>query len=227
MSWQTDISWKATGPFVEPVNRPLQGRAVAIVGGGPGLTLEHATHLKHAERLILVNNSYLLFPETPHPLFARDRRWWQWHGGIVAQIGHLPITASRPGANGYPPGLNIYHMQLLPEVALTQDRARITGKNSGHGAIQLAVHLGASRIYLAGFDMGFKGSRTHWHAGHAVPASQSNYEIRFRPALEAFVEEAATLGITIEAITPTQANIPAKPFDLAMEDLQCQPEQLG
>jgi len=39
------------------------------------------------------------------------------------------------------------------------------GRNSGFGAIMLAVALGASTIYLLGYDMKAK-DRSHWHGGY-------------------------------------------------------------
>jgi hypothetical protein len=53
------------------------------------------------------------------------------------------------------------------------------GNNSGYGALNLAACLGASPIYLLGFDMNYKKTvteglfeattRTHWHEGHPQP----------------------------------------------------------
>jgi len=46
------------------------------------------------------------------------------------------------------------------------------GENSGAGAIGLAVHAGAQRILLLGYDCQRTGGRSHWHGDH--PAGLDN-----------------------------------------------------
>lgn len=54
------------------------------------------------------------------------------------------------------------------EDGLDRDPAFLsTGRNSGHQAINLAVHLGARHVVLLGFDMGRgPAGALHWHANH-------------------------------------------------------------
>lgn len=40
------------------------------------------------------------------------------------------------------------------------------GGNSGYQAVNLAVHLGAKKIVLIGFDMKGSGGKVHWHDAH-------------------------------------------------------------
>ena len=40
------------------------------------------------------------------------------------------------------------------------------GNNSGYSALQLAVVLGYTEIYLLGMDMNVQGARTHFHSGY-------------------------------------------------------------
>ncbi len=49
------------------------------------------------------------------------------------------------------------------------------GSNSGHQAICLAVLLGATEIYLLGYDMGATG-QTHWFGDHPKKFHQGNYK---------------------------------------------------
>lgn len=48
------------------------------------------------------------------------------------------------------------------------------GENSGHQAINLAYLLGASHIYLLGYDMGATG-KTHWFGSHPKELHQGEY----------------------------------------------------
>ena len=45
------------------------------------------------------------------------------------------------------------------------------GNNSGYCALQLAFLLGFRNIYLLGFDMNTRGTRTHFHSGYREQAS--------------------------------------------------------
>lgn len=47
-------------------------------------------------------------------------------------------------------------------------------RNSGLGAIALAVHLGARRIGLLGFDCQYTGGKTHWHGDHPKGSGVGN-----------------------------------------------------
>lgn len=209
---------------VRVASKPLEGLAVAVVGGGPSLGPDHITALRRA-RVIAVNNSFMLFPH-PVVVVSLDRRWFGWHGNNLAAAGHLCVAGLVPPFHlSTPPGL--YHLSKAePEDDYTPDPAKLAGKNSGHAAINLAVHLGATRIYLAGFDMNFPDGTSHWHPGHAIPSDEQNYITRFRPRLENMVAALTRLGVSVSAITATSANIPRTPFDTAMGDILNDPHRM-
>ena len=41
-----------------------------------------------------------------------------------------------------------------------------TGRNSGFAALNLALHLGAERVLLLGYDMQTRGEKRHWFGAH-------------------------------------------------------------
>lgn len=49
------------------------------------------------------------------------------------------------------------------------------GRNSGYQALQMAVWLGAKRIFLLGYDMKEQDGRAHWHAEHPIPTPGNIY----------------------------------------------------
>jgi len=199
------------------VSRPLSGKSVSILGGGPGMTMAHAAKLMNFPT-ICVNNSYMLM-DRPTVVVALDRRWWAWHGGSVYARGDTAVTSLRP--NQVPPqGFSGASMSKERTGVYDTDPTVLCGQNSGHAAIHLAMHLGASTIYLVGFDMGFPDGKTHWHGGHQVPSSESNYVRRFRPALEKLCQHADEhKTASIEAITSTSADIKTTDFKVAIERL--------
>lgn len=85
-----------------------------------------------------------------HHIFAADYAWWQrYHDEI--DISAQRWTVSKRAKNFYGPNL------FKPK----EERAF----NSGQRAIQLAAHLGASRIILLGYDCSLENG-THWHGEH-------------------------------------------------------------
>ena len=220
ISWASERTFTQSGdttPLTTVSERCLEGRSLAILGGGPNLTGPIGQALAY-NRAIAVNNSYLFFHK-PCIVVALDRRWWAWHGNQMRSLGHVGVVALLP--KQVPPvGFTGLSFRKERDSTYNPNGGVLCGQNSGHAAITLAMHMGASRIYLAGFDMGFVGSQTHWHGGHAVPASSANYERRFRPALEQLVRDAKALDCHITSVTPTHADIPMTSIHDAIEDLR-------
>jgi hypothetical protein len=70
------------------------------------------------------------------------------------------------------------------------------GHNSGYQAINLAVHLGAARILLLGYDMGPDATGlSHWFGEH--PDRVASPYPQMRAAFDSLVEPLAALGIAI------------------------------
>lgn len=216
MSWLRDLKFTDNGQHSIP-NKPLKGRSVTIVGGGPSVT-QDIVDAVHCGPIICANNSFMLVRK-PVLVVALDRRWYLWHGQALQAAGHTAVTALRTGTNIQYRGA-FYSMKKDREATYPTDSATLTGKNSGHAAIALAINLGARQIFLVGFDMGFIHGRTHYHEGHPVPSSEANYKTRFRPALEKLCVMSQAKGIHIASITPTLADIPVIELDNALKELR-------
>lgn len=215
--WIDLIRWKKQGPWDSFENMPLMGQAITILGGGPGLTMGKVAYLSKYPT-ICVNNSFMLLDHRTC-VVALDRRWWGWHGANVQARGDLGITTLRT-PNSLPPGFSGKVMEKVRTPAFVPERWKLAGISSGQAALHLAMHAGAQTIYLAGFDLTFRDGKTHWHEGHVVPSSESNYRQRFRPAMEEIVKEGWKRGHSIYAITPCEANIPMEDFGAALQRLE-------
>jgi len=55
------------------------------------------------------------------------------------------------------------------------------GNNSGYGAINLAYHLGATKIYLLGYDMKNIDNTSHFHSGYGETNTQYTYNKFMKP----------------------------------------------
>lgn len=146
------------------------GETAFILGGGLSLSSQGAERLA-GRRVIAVNSSYIAHPFADY-LFAADARWLRlhrkalegpWRGRVVTVSnavdwdGLLHLRKIHPPVAGKPGG-----------VAITTDpRGVAVRRSSLHGAINLAVLLGAKRLVLLGADGGHaaKGPRSH-HAPH-------------------------------------------------------------
>lgn len=213
--WLRELKFTDCGGHECP-NSPLKGRAVSIWGGGPGMTPAIAAALDPYPH-ILTNNAYLL-SRTPALLLSLDRRWFHWHGAALRHLGHVIVASPSPG-HGIEYTGEWHCMVREREEPYHEDRWVLSGANSGHSAVGLAMTLGATRIYLAGFDMAFPGGRSHWHKDHPIPPQESSYTGKWRKDLETLVAYAKTVGVVIAAVTPTAAAIPTTHIAHALTDL--------
>jgi len=99
-------------------------------------------------RMIVVNNAYHLAPWAD-VLYAADEKWWRWQKGATGFAG-LKYTID-PQRSPWP-GLQVLRNTGAHGLERQPTGLR-TGFNSGYQAINLAVHLGAARIVLLGYDM--------------------------------------------------------------------------
>jgi hypothetical protein len=117
--------------------RRVISRHVTILGGGPSLT--KTANLEPP--FIGVNMSALHWP-CDHVVWV-DRSWWtKWAEDIPQGTQQWTIRKHYPA-----------HVNYLDVLV----------KNSGAAAIHLAMQLGYTTIYLAGFDFGPVGGQTNWH----------------------------------------------------------------
>jgi hypothetical protein len=94
-------------------------------------------------------------------LYACDAKFWNWPvGQRVRRTCQGLKYALDPRARQWP-GVTV--LRNTGDSGLELDPTGLrTGRNSGYQAINLAVHLGARRVILLGYDM--KGG--HWHKPH-------------------------------------------------------------
>lgn len=152
-----------------------KGRTVVVLASGASLTRAAVASVRHLPR-IAVNDTYKLAPDA-EIIFALDRSWWQRNAEALAMPG-FKVTADAPAAP-YP---GVLTMRNSGKRGFDPDPAALrTQGNSGGAALHLAVHTGAARILLLGFDM--RGA--HWHNDrvHAPPTFQ-----RWIRAMDEFAE---------------------------------------
>lgn len=146
------------------VPRLYPGATIVCLGGGPSLTGADVDAVGITDApVIAVNDAYRLAPWAA-VLYACDGKWWSWHHGAPAFAG-LKYSID-PNAGRRWPDVRVLVNTGISGLESAPTGLR-TGRNSGYQAINLAVHLGAARIVLLGYDMGVgPDGRAHWFGDH-------------------------------------------------------------
>lgn len=143
-----------------------------------------------------------------------DSKWWQQ--SMAANKRTLDNTYSfhdaiyklwwftgSPDFAGHP---QVHSVRLTGQLGLEVAPSGLRhGSNAGYQAINLAVHFGAKKIVLLGYDMRMQEGRTHWHNeprpdGFADVLAQS-----MLPHFATLVEPLEQLGIEVINATPDSA----------------------
>lgn len=166
-----------------PVERLWPGETFALIASGPSLIPADVDYVRGKARVIVINNNYQLAPWAD-ALYACDARWWQWHRDALAQSGFRGLRFSLDAPGGQRPD-DVHILRKTGADGLEHDPSGLRhGHNSGYQAINLAVHLGAAKIILLGYDLKRTGGKSHWHADHPT---------RQNPNYTGWVQHFATL----------------------------------
>ncbi len=174
---------------------------VYIIGGGPSLKNMDLSQIQN-KRIIGVNNAYQL-GEWVDVCWWGDCPWWRQHAERLKKFPGLKIHccnrhAIRPDTKrllrGRPLGID-----LRPEYVAWNN-------SSGASAVNLAVHFGAKRIVLLGFDMK-KGpnGENNWHTEHKNYEPDWNPYDRFLKVWPHIRKDAKKIGVEILNATPDSA----------------------
>ncbi len=190
------------------------GATVVIIAGGPSLTPAQVERCRGREqndqpvRVIAVNDGYRIAPFADLLYFCDDK-WWRWHH---KNLRTWPAMIVRLDGGEFDFGDK--RIKVLRNAGqakgLSEERGALhTGRNSGYQAINLAVHLGARRILLLGFDM--KGGpvegrkvKTHWFGDHPGGTSPDVYT-QMLPNFPTLVEPLKARGVEVVNCTPGSA----------------------
>ena len=146
-------------PIWRPDNK-WEGEDVFIIGGGDSLRNFDWSLLKD-ERTIGCNDAFLLGEETCKICMFGDAPWFRRHKTELAKFKGIVFTNAT----------QLYRTQLSwlwttqRESKGLSKRSIAWNDNTGAAAVNLALLLGAKRIFLLGFDMhSSKEGNTNWHS---------------------------------------------------------------
>lgn len=197
-------------PIFTPIVRAWPGSTVVCLGTGPSLTAEDVNRcrLQLGVRVIAVNNAYQLAPWAD-ALYAADENWWRRHNGVPGFQGLR--VAIEPQRKVWP-GMHVLRNTGKEGLELNPTGLR-TGLNSGYQSLGLAVHLGAKKIGLLGFDMRHPaGQPTHFFGDHPSGRGTPSKFHAWIKAFETLAQPLNDLGIEVINCTPDSA---LKAFSMA------------
>jgi len=196
------------------------GERCFIIGGGPSLEGFNFDLLK-GERIIAVNKAIVNTPFADI-MFCEDKRFYNWLKDptdmptlretkkVFEEFQGIKVWTKMVGeiySN------DIYLINALGDLGVSKklENGIYHGSNSGYGALNLAIALGANPIYLLGFDFKHRESdgKPHYHDGY--PTKQILF------GLKLFIKKFPTIAGYTE-----KNNI--KVFNLSTDsDLKCFP----
>jgi hypothetical protein len=181
---------------------------VVCIGTGASLTREDVERCHRPDvHVIAVNDAYKMAPWAD-VLYACDCKWWLWHKGAPTFAG-LKYSLEKNAARF---GVTVLRQAGLNGLEPKPDGLR-TGKSSGYQAVNLAVHLGARKIVLLGYD--YRGL-THYFGSH--PDGSHPPHMVCLKHFATLVEPLAQLGIVvINATRHTDLKVfPCQPIEEAL-----------
>ncbi len=170
------------------VPRSWAGETAVILATGPSLCAADVTFCRGKARVLAIKDAIRLAPDAD-ALYACDGNWWRHYGPTLTYAGpkYSLDAIAAPWASV---------LKNTGEMGLERDPSGLkTGRNSGYQAIGLAVHLGATRIVLLGYDMQPTAGRDHFHGRH--PWKSTPPYAAFLPMFRFLVAPLEALGIAV------------------------------
>ena len=180
--------------------RLWEGETCAVLASGAGMSPEVASLVKASGiRSIAINNTFRLAPFAD-VLYAAYSDWCtNSSNDDVKKFAGLKVSVS-----DVPSSLGVFRMQNTGPSGFDPCPTNLrTGRNSGYQAVHLAVHLGAKRILLCGYNL----TGPNWHGKHVNrlrSTEEAHYEL-FRKSYPTLVDPLKALGVEVLNCTPGSA----------------------
>lgn len=185
--------------------REWEGQDAFLIGGGPSLA-GFDFSLLEGLNVIGCNDAFHLGPSVVKICVFGDGQWWHKNKWKLEKFQGRIVTNS-PTVKDF----------KIPNV-LQMERQRDgigTGSSLGWNfstgamAINLAISLGASRVFLLGYDLSNKGTKSHWHEHNSKPIE--NYS--FSRFLQGFGKVKSCLPEGVEVFNITDGTSQLKCFE--------------
>lgn len=183
-------------PYAVP--RMFEGETIACLATGPSLTAADVDYCRGRARVMAINDAWRLAPWADC-LYSSDRRWWPFYKGVPSFTGlKFGIGSGQMKCNPFREYPEIRVLKNTGYTGLELDPGGLrNGRNSGFAAVNLAVHLGAKRILLLGYNMS-AARGAHFFGDHPVGLMQNTgLYPGFRRTFDSIVEPLKVLGVEV------------------------------
>lgn len=207
-----------------------EGGDVWVIGGGPSITKEfnipqeivnrvviekqplslYSSYMEsiHKKHVIGINVAYMI-GEWVDIVFFGDGSFFDAHKERLYMFSNLKVS-SVPQTEKFSWIKTLNKDPSHPFGISTHPATVSWNKNSGASAISVAVHTGAKRIFLLGFDMRLDEQNTqHFHSiynGNGKPKNPRNLPFqRHLQGFPAIARDAKTIGVEIYNVNPQSA----------------------
>lgn len=184
--WRASPEWK--------------GQTCFIIGGGASVASQHIERLRDCN-VIVINTSYVVAPWAQFLIFS-DSRWWDLHKKNLATFkGRIICTSST--IKGPP---RLFRMQRKSPPGLAKDAGTVSIRfTTLTAALNLAMHLGVSKIVLLGIDgKAAPDGKTHHHPPHPWRVVKDCWK-KQRQDVVKVADELKSMGIECVNASPDSA----------------------
>lgn len=176
-----------------PVERRWSGETVVIMASGPSLCAEDVEYCRGKARVMVINDAWRLAP-WGDAMWATDGRYYNHYHGVPSFTGlkfGLTVDPTK-----WP---DVHVLKNCGPDGLEHDPCGVrTGHNSGFACVNVAVHLGAARILLLGYDMGHAaGAPAHFFGDHPRGLRNNSPYHTFLKSFATIVQPLKALGIEV------------------------------
>lgn len=185
-----------------PGDKVWPGATVVILATGQSLSSSQIWNVYRAKRdrdwKVLAINDAVFLAWWADAVFVPDERWWKKWNWLPGYQG-LRLSASNH-AKSFPH--NIWTLENTGREGFDPDPKNLrTGKNSGYMTIHFALHAGAKRILLLGYDM----HGEHYFGKHEDWNQKPGLYDQWLPNFKALTYAAHERGVEILNCTPGSA----------------------
>lgn len=187
------------------VDGAWKGKRCFIIGGGPSLNKVNFSRLK-GELVIGVNRAFeKIDPCINHTIDSRFLAWLssgklgksmkdRW-----AQLEAVKTFCDSTGKQGFKEGTLLVRSNSNAQNFPSIKNGLLFCGNSGVSAVQLAACLGASPIYLLGFDCNGdeKGNQNWWHGDYPTVNTKEAYVDYAIPMFEKYSKVFLEMGVQV------------------------------
>lgn len=189
-------------PILQDLKSKFSGTDVFVIGGGNSLRGFDFKRLT-GKNVVAINSAYQ-YVDASAILYWGDTAWIgdpRNESGIKEHPSVYKFSSRLNASTAISQNIkgqgDCNWLQLTGSSGYDPDINSVRGNNSGSHSINFAINLGASRIFLLGFDMGYVNNKSHFHDGHKILPPSSIYSESFIPNINTLASQISHMPVQV------------------------------